>query len=222
MRTKLVNPVLDFINTLCNFIALNILFLITCLPVVTIGAALSSLYYVTIREARGEYGYLIRPYLREFRRNLKTGTLAFAILSAIGAVLLFSLAFWYSLGTTLSAAVTGLIAIALIIWLFTFTYTFPLIGRFEDTAVRSLKNAFCLMMSNVKATLWLLLIYVVTLSLCFFLAPMKLLMVLFGFAFIAYCQSYVLKNVFEPYENVQEVSAEISPAAEDGRKTVQP
>lgn len=222
MRTKLVNPVLDFINTLCNFIALNILFLITCLPVVTIGAALSSLYYVTIREARGEYGYLIRPYLREFRRNLKTGTLAFAILSAIGAVLLFSLAFWYSLGTTLSAAVTGLIAIALIIWLFTFTYTFPLIGRFEDTAVRSLKNAFCLMMSNVKATLWLLLIYVVTLSLCFFLAPMKLMMVLFGFAFIAYCQSYVLKNVFEPYENVQEASAEIIPAEEDGRKTAQP
>lgn len=215
MRTKLVNPVLDFINTLCNFIALNILFLITCLPVITIGSALASLYYVTIREARGEYGYLIRPYLREFRRNLKTGTLAFAILSFIGAVLLFSLAFWYSLGTTLSAAITGLIVIALIVWLFIFTYTFPLIGRFEDTAVRSLKNAFCLMMSNIKATLWLLLIYVVTLSLCFFLAPMKLLMVLFGFAFIAYCQSYVLKNVFEPYEKVQEDPAQSSFAEQE-------
>ena len=208
MRTKLVNPVLDFINTLCNFVVLNLVFLITCLPVITIGTALSSLYYVTLKEARGEYGYLVRPYLREFKRNLRTGTAAFAILFVVGAALIFGLAFWYSLGTTLSAAVSGLITIALIAWLFTFTYTFPLIGRFENTARQSIKNAFCLMMSNVKPTLWLLLIYAVAVSLCFFLAPMKLIMVLFGFAFIAYCQSYVLKGVFEPYEKAQETAGQ--------------
>lgn len=204
MRTKLVNPVLDFINTLCNFVALNLLFLITCLPVFTIGAALSSLYYVTLREARGEYGYLIRPYLREFVRNLKKGTAAFAVLAAAGAALVFCLAFWFSLGTALSACVTGLLAVALLVWLMTVTYTFPLIGRFENTVRQTLKNAFCLMMSNVRPTLWLLLIYVLALCLCWFLPLMKLLMVLFGFAFIAYCQSYVLKGVFEPYETAAE------------------
>ena len=56
MKSKAMNPVLDFINTLCNFVALNLVFLITCLPVITIGTALSSLYSVTLREARGEYG----------------------------------------------------------------------------------------------------------------------------------------------------------------------
>ena len=50
MKSKAMNPVLDFINTLCNFVALNLVFLITCLPVITIGTALSSLYYVTLRE----------------------------------------------------------------------------------------------------------------------------------------------------------------------------
>lgn len=44
MKSKAMNPVLDFINTLCNFVALNLVFLITCLPVITIGTALSSLY----------------------------------------------------------------------------------------------------------------------------------------------------------------------------------
>ncbi|MFV0529336.1 MAG: DUF624 domain-containing protein [Lachnospiraceae bacterium] len=52
MKTKFLNPVFDFINTLCNFIVLNLVFLITCLPVITIGTALSSLYHVTIKEAR--------------------------------------------------------------------------------------------------------------------------------------------------------------------------
>ena len=71
MKSKAMNPVLDFINTLYNFVALNLVFLITCLPVITIGTALSSLYYVTLREARGEYGYLVRTYLREFKQFQK-------------------------------------------------------------------------------------------------------------------------------------------------------
>ena len=52
MESKTLNPITDFINTLCNFVVLNLVFLITCLPVITIGAALSSLYYVTLKEAR--------------------------------------------------------------------------------------------------------------------------------------------------------------------------
>ena len=113
MNSKLMNPVLDFINTLCNFIVLNLVFLITCLPVITIGTALSSLYYVTLREARGEYGYLVRPYLTEFRKNLKSGTAAFGILFLVGAVLLFNLAFWYSFGSVVTSVLAGLFIINL-------------------------------------------------------------------------------------------------------------
>lgn len=203
-----MNPVFDFINTLCNFIVLNLVFLITCLPVITIGTALSSLYYVTLREARGEYGYLVRPYLSEFRKNLKSGTAAFGLLFLIGAVLLFNLAFWYSLGTLLTAVLAGLFAVALLLWLFVFTYTFPLIARFENTTKQTLKNAFSLMMTNVKATIALALIYITVLTLCLFARPMKLLMVLFGFAFIAYCQSFIFKKIFEPYEKEQEEKQE--------------
>lgn len=208
MKTTLANPVLDFINTLCNFVVLNLVFLISCLPVITIGTALSSLCYVTLREARGEYGYLVRTYIKEFRKNLKSGTAAFAVLFVIGAVILFNLAFWFNLGGIPAAVITGLMAVGAIVWLFTFTYTFPLIARFNNSTKQTLINAFCLMMSNVKATLALLLIYAMVLFLCVFLAPMKLMMVLFGFAFIAYCQSFVFKKVFEPYEKELEKAEE--------------
>ena len=176
MKSKAMNPVLDFINTLCNFVALNLVFLITCLPVITIGTALSSLYYVTLREARGGYGYLVRTYLREFKNNFKKGTIAFAILFLI-------------------AAMIG--------WFLIFTYTFPLIGRFENSTKQTLKNAFGLAMSNMKATFALIIIDAFVFFLCLFLSPMKLIMVLFGFAFTAYCQSFVFKKVFEPYEAEQ-------------------
>lgn len=201
MKSALTNPVLDFINTLCNFIALNLIFLITCLPVITIGPALASLYYVTLREARGEYGYLVRTYLKEFKGNLKTGISVFAVLGAAAAVLLYGLAFWFSVGTLLSSVITGLLVIAAIAWLLTFTYAFPLIARFENSARQTIKNAFCIAMCDIKGTLFLLLIDALVFFFCLFLSPMKLMMVLFGFAFIAYCQSFVLIKVFAPYEN---------------------
>ena len=75
MSNGKLNPVIDFINTLCNFFVLNLIFVITCIPVFTIGCALSSLYYVMGKETKGEYGYLVRTYLREFKRNFKVGTL---------------------------------------------------------------------------------------------------------------------------------------------------
>ena len=53
MNTWRLNPVIDFINTICNYIVLNMVFLITCLPVFTIGAAAAALDYVSLREARG-------------------------------------------------------------------------------------------------------------------------------------------------------------------------
>ena len=203
MKSKAMNPVLDFINTLCNFVALNLVFLITCLPVITIGTALSSLYYVTLREARGEYGYLVRTYLREFKNNFKKGTIAFAILFLIGAILLFNIAFWFGTGTMPATILTGVLIAAMIGWFLIFTHTFPLIGRFENSTKQTLKNAFGLAMSNMKATFALIIIDAFVFFLCLFLSPMKLIMVLFGFAFTAYCQSFVFKKVFEPYEAEQ-------------------
>lgn len=206
MKTNVLNPVLDFINTLCNFIALNLVFLITCLPVITIGTALSSLYSVTLKEAKEEYGYLVRPYIKEFRKNLKAGTAAFAILFLLAAVLLFNLVFWISMETIPGTIIATLVGIGLIALFFTFTYTFPLIARFENTTKQTLKNALAMAMSNGKSTMALLLIDVLVVFFCIFLSPMKILMVLFGFAFIAYCHSFVLKQVFAPYEKEQDLS----------------
>ncbi|WP_099469714.1 YesL family protein [Konateibacter massiliensis] len=199
-KPGLRGSVMDFINTLCNFIALNIIFLITCLPVITTGVALTALYQVTLKEAKGEYGYLVRTYLREFKNNWKTGTLAFLALFGIGAVLLFNLAFWFSMGSILSMVIVGILIVACICYILVFTYIFPLLARFENGTIQSLKNAFYLALVHKKMTLWLLLIDALTLSLCLFFPPMKLFMVLFGFAFLAYCKAFLFNQIFAEYE----------------------
>ena len=198
------NPVMDFINTLCNLAALNAVFLITCLPVITIGPALAALYAVAMREARGEYGYLARPYLRKFRENLRPGIPAFLILAALGAFLLFGLVFWLSIGTPQAQAGAGRLAGALILWFLTVSYAFPLIARFENTTARTLKNALRLALGNKWPTLALLAADAFVLSLCLYLPFMKLFMAFAGFSCAAFGQAYIFNRVFQPYEKTEE------------------
>lgn len=211
MSNGRLNPVIDFINTLCNFFVLNLVFLITCIPVFTIGCSLSSLYYVMSKETKGEYGYLVRTYIREFKRNFKNGTLAFLPFLGTGCMIVFNLLFWPIRGTALSSGITGLLIAFSVIWLIVFHYTFPLVGRFVNTPVNSIKNAWGLAVRNLKWTLALLLIDVCTACFCLF-TPLDTVLMIFlslGFVLIAYGQSFIFNKVFSPYEknNTQKAHA---------------
>lgn len=196
------NPVIDFINTLCNFFVLNLVFLITCIPIFTVGSALSSLYYVMGKETKGEYGYLVRTYIRELKRNFKNGTLAFLPLFAAGFLLLFNLLFWPMRGTALSSGITGLLIALSVIWLIIFHYTFPLMGRFVNTPLNSIKNAWGLALGNLKWTLALLLMDVCVACFCLFISLDTVLMIFLslGFVLVAYGQSFIFNRIFSPYE----------------------
>lgn len=202
MNAGKLNPIIETINTLFQYLILNLVFLITCLPVITIGTATASLYYVMIKEIKGESGYLVRPYLREFCRNFKNATSAFLILFGTGAVLLFNLLFWPAQKTLTASVITGILVVILIVWLVISHYTYPLIGRFINTPLNAVKNAWGLALRNLKQTICLLLIDAgMTAFYLFF--PLKVVILsvpFFGFVLPAYWRSVILTKVFEPYE----------------------
>lgn len=199
---KFKNNVLDIINTLCNYIILNIVFIITCLPVFTIGASITALYSVTLREARGEYGYLVRPYIAEFKNNFKQGTETFLILFTLGILFSFNFFFWKAVGSPLGSAIMTIMLILMFVLICVATYAFPLLARFNDNTKQTLKNSIGLCFLKTKATGALLTIKAFIFFLAYFSSPFRLLLVLFGFAFSAYIQSYILTKVFKPYESV--------------------
>ncbi len=202
MNTGKLNPVIDTVNTLFYFCMLNLVFLITCVPVFTTGTALASLYYVLFKEAKGESGYLVRVYLREFRRNLKNGTTAFVILFAAGAVLLFNLLYWPAQKTLFSSIITGVLVFLLIVWLVISHYTYPLIGRFINTPVHSIKNAWGLALRNLKQTFLLLLLDAGVVA-CYLFLPLKIVLLAIpvcAAVLPAYGRAHILVQVFAPYE----------------------
>ncbi|MDO5422472.1 MAG: DUF624 domain-containing protein [Eubacteriales bacterium] len=219
MKFNTESPFFQFLNTLSSFIALNVVFLITCLPIFTIGPSLCALYDVTMREARGEYGYLIKPYFKAFRQNFKKGTLLFLILAALGMILLFNITFWSQLGTTMATVITFVLALAVGAYLLVLLYAFALMARFENSLRQTMSNAFHLAVLHWKQTVPLLLILAVAVAACMFIPQAKIFMLLLGFSFIAYCESFFFIKVFKNYEPEEE--DESNPLLEAMKKTAQ-
>ena len=80
------------ISKFTDCICLSIMFLLCCIPVITIGTALSSLYYAIYKVVRHDRGYIFQEYVSAFRDNFKQTVpvwlLALAVIvAAVTAVL---------------------------------------------------------------------------------------------------------------------------------------
>lgn len=183
-------------TTFSQFAFLNILYLISCIPIFTIGAATSALYEVTIRYADDERGELISGYLRALRTNFTKATGSFLLLTLPMIALIYSSIFWFS-GQTILTSICAILLIAVTIYLFiVLVYCLALIGRFENSFKHTLKNAFLLPLAEPVRSLGLALIPITAFCLVVLFPVFKILLLIFGFSFAIYCSSFLLLAVF--------------------------
>ena len=195
------SPFFQFMNSLAAFIGLNVIFLITCLPIFTIGPALTALYTVTLKEARKEGGYIFSNYFKAFKENFRQSAAAFLIQLVLALVFLFNAHFWGEQNTVLGNALMFVMTALLVVLALTFMYCYPLMARFDNTLTQSMKNAFFVAITHPKFTLGLAGILAVYLFFCFGFSDFaKVFMILLGFSFLAYCNSMLLMKVFQDYE----------------------
>lgn len=187
-------------TTLADFVVLNIVFIVSCLPIVTIGTSLTALYKVTMQEARTEHSYILRNYFKSWKQNFKQSTGIWAIYFALGAVLLFNLSFWYTLRTTTGYIILVILVIAAVIYVVSFLYIFPLQARFSNKLSQTIRNSIFIALQNLRMTLLLLLINGLFAALCIIIPQATIFMLLLGFTFIAYCNSFIFNKVFKKYE----------------------
>ena len=143
------NPFFGFMSRLGDLLILNILFVATCIPVVTIGMSCAALYRVALRMARKESNYVAREYFRACREEWKKSTVIWILFLATGALLFFDVLVAGEMWSALNVAVGVLI----LIWAFLFTWAFPLQARFENPVRVTLKNAMYMSVRYLPFTL---------------------------------------------------------------------
>ncbi|WP_062518114.1 YesL family protein [Demequina gelatinilytica] len=196
MRIDPDNRTVQGLTEFLEFVGLNLLYLVTCLPVVTIGAATSALLEVTIRYSDDERGRPLPDYLPALRRNLRPGLVAFGALLLPAGLLAFAAIFWLA-QQTIPTTVAGFIAIAAGVYvLAAFGYATALIARYRNPLRQMLRNALLLPMAEPLRTAGLMLIPAAMLSLAIVFPPVWILILTVGFSVGAYGAAFLLRAVF--------------------------
>ncbi len=148
--------IIRILTHIFDFILLNILWLLTSIPIVTLGTATAALYSVMMSVVEKKEGYIIKDYWKAFCRNFKQSTVVWILLLFLGACL------WFDL--TLIGVVPGLfrqigtvvLGAVLIFYFMECIFVFPLIAKFENSTGNMIKNALLIPVSRLPYALMIL------------------------------------------------------------------
>lgn len=210
------SPLMRFLSRVADLVILNLLYIVCCIPIVTIGAATTAMYTVTMRMARKEEGYLVKGFFKAFKDNFKISTIVWLILGVFLTVLFVDFRIVRNIaGKGRQVWAIILMAIGFFV-LIEVLYIFPYIARFSNTIKETFKCAIIIGIANLPYTLVLVAIVAAAAAGIFFFTVQALgVAVLCGFSVIAFLSSYILKRIFKKYEPVPEDELEQSVSTEE-------
>lgn len=194
-----------FLNRLWDILILNFLFLLTSIPLVTIGASLAALYSVTLRAVKGEDGYIARSYLKEWKENLKKATIIWIFYAAAGVILATDIFVIGRNSGDMGKLLVFAGGIAGVIWVLMGIYLLPLQARFENSVSNTVINSLIIAIKFLPNTLELTGIFAMVpllgIMVAIFIPSLFSwycsLMFFVGFGGSAYFSSFIYRKVFD-------------------------
>lgn len=180
-----------------DIIILAFMWTITSLPVVTLGASSTAVYYVVLKMARNEEGYLWRGYWKAFRENFKQSTILWMILLALGVFFVSDICYYYMQENTVASGVQGLFMGMTLLLIIVLIYLFPIISRFSNSTGKLFSMALFLPFKHFGWTLALVGMFLVFVFLGWFIKPFAVL----AYGVYAYASAYIFARIFKPYED---------------------
>lgn len=198
---ELDSPYNRIITKTVQIVYLNFLWLICCLPIVTIGASTTALYYVAMRMARNEEGYITKDFMKSFKLNFRQATILWGIILLIGFILVQDYRYFNYMGSLL-----GKIGSILMLIVFTAVtiFLFPVLSRFDNTKRNIMKTAFYMAASHWPSTLILILMFAIAGYGIYASVAMMVMCLLLGGAFLAYGSSFLFNQIFNIYIQKEE------------------
>ena len=178
------NKFFTFMSRVADLIILNLLCIVCCIPVVTIGPSIAAMFYVTLKMVRNEESYIVRGFFKSFKQNLKQGIVINLIMLAAALLLYFDISICRSTPGTIGKVLMVLFMMILVVYLMIFLYIYPVLVTAAPVLVFFIPSA------QVQSMVILLL-------------------VLIGFSGIAYINSHFFVKIFDKY--IPEETSEPNP-----------
>lgn len=203
---SLENPLIQFLSRACDLMIINLLFIVSCIPVFTIGAAICGMTKVCQAIVTGDERGTWQLYVTGFKNSFKQATAVWLCVLLV-AISLFC--YWLIIDNFCRGAlavvllivmgVFGLIALSLVV------YLFPLIARYENSLREHIRNAGILAITRLILTVVLIIFTAVPfilplISLEAFLQTL-IFWIIIGFGFLCYMANLMLKPIYSILES---------------------
>jgi len=195
------SPLMRFFTKVGDLILLNFLWILCCLPVVTIGASTTAMYSCLLN--RSIESSTVKRFIKSFVDNFWQATVLFVV-AMIGWFLVFvNIRFYMNYLTEAPLVVQVILMIPSIIILTVLSYFFPLQARFVNKIRKTMKNAMLISVANFPLSILitvinLLPIIIILINVGIFLKAL-VFFVMMGGTTIAYVNSFLLLRVFGKY-----------------------
>ena len=194
-----------FMMLITNLIALNVLWLLGCIPIVTAGASTVAMHTVLLSYINRKDDAVLKPFFRAFRENFRTVTPLWLMNLLVGAVMVAEIVYLAAGAELWLKVVFGIL---LLIYGAATSYLYPLLARYETTAKQALLNSFMLPVRHLLSSVCVVTLNVLPVFLLVAFPELFwksiLLWTVIGFSLIAYLDLKILLPVFHKYEPATE------------------
>ena len=198
------NKFFTFMSRVADLIILNLLCILCCIPIVTIGPSIAAMFYVTLKMVRNEESYIVRSFFKSFKQNLKQGIIINLIMLVAGILLAVDMNICRNTNGSIGKALIVVFMMIFVIYVMIFMYIYPVLAKFYNTIRNIFINAFLMSIRHLPYTVLMILVTAAP-ALVFFIpsaqvqSTMILLLILIGFSGVAYINSYFFVKIFDKY-----------------------
>ena len=198
------NFLMRFCEKVLDIVMVNLLFVVSCLPIVTIGVAKISLYQTIFEVKSSRRVPVFKTYMRAFKQNLKLGLQLGLLELGIFLISVVDLSlFWGQ--TSLGFQLIKAICLGILIFLtLVMLASYPIAARYDLTWKEVLQKGLLLVSFNF---VWFFLMFAIILliMMLLYLSGFTLVLggsafLLFGFGLLAFCQAGLMEKLFAKYQ----------------------
>lgn len=194
-------PLMQVLTKIADLMILNLLTILCCIPIFTAGAAFTALHYMALKLIRHEECYIVKGYFNAFKNGFKQSTVVWLIMLVLIGILAGD---YYILANSEAeipqwfAAVLGAIAIFVV---FTFVMVFPVMAKFTNTTIQTIKNAMAISILQFPKTILMIIMFLLPVAIGYFFYSLIPFVLLFGMSVPAWGSAALYNKFFQKLED---------------------
>ena len=193
-----------FATLVADFILLNLLFIVLCIPVVTIGPAIAALIHTTLKLSEDENRTLVKPFWNEFKRDITKKMLLWIVYLVLIAALVYMAQFYWNFANNNAELfkIIGFMLFMLSAFILVLTIVASIIGlamttQYFSPIKRLVKNSYLLIIiMPVQSLIMAAVIVATTLFFIYQTVPVLSFFLMIGFAGLAYSFAPLIREFF--------------------------